>query len=48
MTAKDAPPSASDQEAEGIPGTVIVLGVNRNIVLEKHQNQVDRRYDPMP
>jgi hypothetical protein len=48
LSAKKSPSAAADEKAEGIPGSVVVLGVKGNIKVQQHADKVDGGNDAMP
>jgi hypothetical protein len=47
-SAQQSPTTAANKEAKGIPVTVIVLGINCNILIQKHPDKIEGSYNSMP
>ena len=48
FSTQDTPTTATDDEAQGIPKSVVVLREYDDVISEKHQYQVDRSNNTMP
>lgn len=48
MTPKKSPPATADHKSKGIPYSIIIRGIDRDIIPPEHGDQVDGGNDTMP